>query len=201
MAIMTLDDLEDRIMTVVRRHYRFTVADFVRLHEIRIFDEDDRVELIDGRVIELHPMSGPHVWTSGLVNRQVCRQTDDDLLVSINNPVVLRFDSLSLADLTLVRSPYNPAGLPTAVDVVLVGEIADLSLEYDRDAKLPLYAAAGIPEAWLFNLVAYRIERHSDPGPDGYRTVAFAEAGQQLASTVLPNLTFDAAELLGVGRC
>ena len=79
-------------------------------------------------------------------------------------------------------------------------EVADSSLEYDRGIKLPLYAEAGIPEAWLVNLVANRLERHTDPGPAGYRTVAFAEAGQQLPSTVLPELVFDAAELLGLRR-
>ncbi len=62
--------------------------------------------------------------------------------------------------------------------------------------KLPLYATAGIPEAWLFNLVAVRIERHTDPHPDGYRTVAYAERGQRLASTVLPDLVFDTDELI-----
>ena len=75
-------------------------------------------------------------------------------------------------------------------------EVADSSLEYDRGTKLPMYAAAGIPEAWLFNLIANRIERHTDPGPDGYQTVAVAAHGQTLPSTTLANLTFDADELL-----
>jgi Uma2 family endonuclease len=79
---------------------------------------------------------------------------------------------------------------------MLVGEVSDSTLEIDRRVKLPLYAAAGIPEAWLFNLVAVRIERHTDPQPDGYRTVVFAETGQRLESTVVPGLVFDTDELI-----
>jgi Uma2 family endonuclease len=177
--------------------YRFTVADFVRMHEIGIFDEDDRVELIEGIVMALHPVSGPHVWVSGRLNREVHRQTDDDVMNSINNPLFLRPDTLPLVDLAVIRASYNAAELPSASDAVLVGEIADASLDYDRAVKFPLYAQAGIPEAWLFDLVGHWIERHTDPGPNGYRQVAPAGQGERLASTVLPSLTFDVDEVLG----
>jgi Uma2 family endonuclease len=116
----------------------------------------------------------------------------------VQDPIRLPQDGEPQPDLSLIRPSYDQARVPAASDVLLVVEVADSSLEYDRSVKLPLYAAAGIPEAWLFNLISNRIERHTEPEPAGYQTVAFAEAGRQLPSTVLPRLSFDATELLGL---
>jgi Uma2 family endonuclease len=80
--------------------------------------------------------------------------------------------------------------------VLMVIEVADTSRDYDRNAKFPRYGAAGIPEAWLFDLVGERIERHTEPGPHGYRQIALAGRGETLTSTVLPGLTFAADALL-----
>ena len=72
-------------------------------------------------------------------------------------------------------------------DIVLY--VPDRLLAYDRATKMPLYSRAGIPEAWLFDLVNKRVERHTDPGPAGYRLIAVAHRSESLASTLLPGLT------------
>jgi Uma2 family endonuclease len=128
----------------------------------------------------------------------IARNLDPGVLVSPQNPVRLLDHSEPQPDLAVFSASYDETRLPTAADIYARIEIVDESIEYDRGTKLPLYAEASIPEEWLFNLVANRIERHTDPGPTGYQTVAFAEPGQRLASLVLPELVFDATYLLGL---
>ena len=185
-------------MSVPRPHHRFTVDEYEQMIEVGILEEDDRVELIRGEIVEMSPIGGRHNDCLLLLNRWANRQVGDDVFVQIQGPIRLPEDGEPQPDLALIRATYERRKPPLATDVILVLEVADSSLEYDRSTKLPLYAEAGIPEAWLFNLVATRIERHTDPASGGYRTVAYAEFGQRLPSTVLPTLVFDARELLGI---
>ncbi len=90
--------------------------------------------------------------------------------------------------------------MPSPDDVLLVVEVADSSLAYDRTVKFPRYARAGIAEAWLVDLEGQRIERHTDPGMTGYRLIAILERGDALASTVLPAVTFPVDAILGKPR-
>lgn len=77
-------------------------------------------------------------------------------------------------------------------------EVSDTTLAYDRETKLPLYARAGIPEAWLVDLAAGRIERHSDPGITGYRAILRVERGETVHSTVIPTLAIPVDTVLDV---
>ncbi len=183
-----------------RSKYLFSVDEYERMGEVGILGEDDRVELIYGEIEFMSPIGGPHVSCLNRSNRAVTRQIDGDTyFVQIQCPIrIPNKRSEPQPDLAIVRVGYDERRVPDASDVRLVVEVSDSSLEFDRSVKLPLYAAAGIPEAWLFNLGAKRIERHTDPQPDGYRSVAYAERGQRLASTVLPDVVFNADELLDI---
>jgi Uma2 family endonuclease len=99
----------------------------------------------------------------------------------------------------VVRRPAGLAGawLPGPQDVVLVVEVADTSLERDRDVKIPRYAAAGIPEAWLVDLVAETIDVYRGPGPDGYRERVTLTRGQTLRPLLLSGVAITADEILG----
>jgi Uma2 family endonuclease len=187
-------------MALPRPHRRFTVDEYERMAEIGILGEDERIELIGGEIVQMSPIGGRHIACVWRTDRACQRQLGDDAVILVQSPIRLPGDGEPQPDIVVVRATYDEMRVPMAGDAMLVVEVADSSLEYDRSVKLPLYAAAGIPETWLFNLIANRIERHSDPESGGYRTVAFAETGQQLPSTVLPDLTFDAAELLGLRR-
>ena len=187
-------------MALPRPHRRFTVEEYERMAEVGILGEDERIELIRGEIVEMSPIGIRHAACVRRTDRACHQQLGDSVHIHVQNPILLPDDGEPQPDLVLVRPTHDERTLPTPADVFLVVEVAESSLEYDRSVKLPLYAAASIPEAWLFNLIANRIERHTDPEPSGYRTVAFAEAGQQLTSTALPDLTFDAAELLGLRR-
>jgi Uma2 family endonuclease len=113
--------------------------------------------------------------------------------------VVLGDNAEPEPDLALLRTPitrYTNAH-PRPADVLLVIEVADTSLAYDREVKLPLYAANGIPEAWLVDLTGDRIEVHRGPGPDGYREVRLATRGETITPINLPGIDINVDDVLG----
>lgn len=184
-------------MSIPHPHRRFTVDEYEQMYEVGIIKESDRVELIRGEIIEMSPIGARHVACVARGTSHLARSTGSDVLISSQGSIWIPDGGEPQPDIVAVRATYDVKEQPTPVDIFLVIEVSDSSLDYDRTTKLPLYAAAGIPEAWLFNLIANRIERHTDPSPSGYRTVAFAERGKRLSSTVLPGVTFDAAKMLG----
>lgn len=180
------------------RWHRFTVAEVERMGEAGILTEDDRVELIGGVIVEMSPMGGWHVSVVNEVVDFFRTAAGPDVMISVQNPIRLADDSAPQPDIVLLRRRRYGRNLPTVEDVLLVIEVADSTLAYDRDVKLPLlYAPAGIPESWLFDLVNIRLERHTEPNPDGYRLVARAGRGESLTSTVLPGVTLAVDALLG----
>jgi Uma2 family endonuclease len=119
--------------------------------------------------------------------------------VSPQNPVKLDENWEPQPDVAVLRAGerYEAGELPEPEDVLLLIEVADTSLAYDRYVKLPLYARVGIAEVWLVDLNAHVIERHTEPAPDGYRLVRRAGRGDTLASEILPDLVVPVDAALG----
>lgn len=175
--------------------------------EVGIFHEDDRVELIDGEVLEMAAIGKRHVESVMRLTRLLSRwalfreATDDGeggavFFVGVQNPVVLSEHGEPQPDLALVHRRGDRFGTPTPEEVLLAVEVADTSLAYDRNIKLPRYAEAGIPEAWLLDLNTDAIEVHSKPGPAGYESVVRVSRGERVVSATLPDFAFDASEAL-----
>lgn len=183
------------------RKYRFTVEEYHKMGEAGIFHEDDRVELIDGEVLEMSPIGWRHIHCVRRLNRILVLFAHERTLrgdryeADVQDPILLDEYGEPQPDLVLLKDP--PIGrLPGPNGVLLIVEVADTSLAYDRSVKLKRYAKAGIPEMWLADLNADRVEVHSEPGPEGYRqTVRFAR-GERVESATLPGLAFDADEVL-----
>ena len=177
----------------------FTVDMYHRLGELGIFDEDDRVELLDGQIVEMSPIGARHAACVIRLENLLTRHTAEDTAVSTQNPVVLAERWEPQPDIAILRRPGGLSGawLPKPEDIVLVIEVADTSLERDRDVKFPQYAAAGIPEAWLVELESDVIRLCRNPGPDGYRDVRTVGRGETLQPLHLPGTTITADEILG----
>lgn len=176
----------------------FTVDAYHRLGELGIFDEDDRVELLDGQIVEMTPIGGRHVACVVRLTDLLSRRLGSDTSVSVQNPVVLADRSEPQPDIAVLRRADGLSGawLPSPQDVLLVIEVADTSLEHDRDVKVPLYASAGIPEVWLVDLPGDQIKVYRDPGPDGYRDVRTVTRGGTLTPLALPAVELRANEIL-----
>ena len=166
----------------------FTVDDYHRMAELGILDEDDRVELLDGQVVEMTPIGPEHAGCVDALTTLLSRRVGDTAVVRVQNPLILGTRWEPQPDVALLRpraDGYRTAH-PGAGDVLLVIEVADTTAGSDRDVKLPLYARAGIAEAWLVDLAAEVIEVHRQPGLEGYREVHTLRRGDTLSALLLP---------------
>ena len=155
---------------LIRRH-RYTVDEYRRMGETGILGEDDRVELIEGEVIETAPIGSVHAGTVDYLVGALLRGVGDRAIVRSQNPVALGSRSEPQPDLTLLqpRPDFYRSRHPTPADVFLVVEVADTTQRYDRQVKLPLYARHGIPEAWIVDLESNALSVFREPSADGYR--------------------------------
>lgn len=185
------------MVTELTRH-PFSVEDYDQMIAVGILGESDRVELIEGEIIAMAAQGDKHIVCINRLTHRVNQSLQGDLRLSVQNAIRIGKRSKPEPDLAIFHeSPDAALPIPTAENTILVMEVADSSLNYDRVRKLPLYAEAAIPEAWLFDLVNRRIERHTEPRPGGYRLIAIANAGESLASTVLPGLVLETNTILG----
>jgi Uma2 family endonuclease len=178
---------------------RFTSEQYAAMGQAGILGEDDRVELIAGEIIQMSPVGYRHILCvtllTGCLNQLLLALgLGERWLVSPQNPIHLPNDTELMPDIAIIaRRAYTD--VPTAADTLLVIEVSDTTLHYDRNRKLHTYARAGIPEYWIVNLVDNRLERYTDPVGQRYRTTGYATLGQSLTATVLP-LTVATQEII-----
>src|SRR5215210_1805691 len=177
--------------------WRFTVHDYHRMGEAGILHEDDRVELIEGELVEMTAIGTRHFSCVNRLNRLLVMNVGDEAIVSVQNPVRLNEYTEHQPDLTVIRPRGYRESLPMPEDVLLLIEVSDTTLAYDRGVKLPLYARAGIREVWIVDLPGETIGRHTDPSGEGYRRADRLRRGQTLESISLPSLTPSVDEVLG----
>lgn len=184
-------------LEIVRR--QCSVADYHRMAETEILRENERVELIGGDVIQMPRIEAPHAACVDRLNMFITPTMGGSAIVRVQGPIQLDDYSEPQPDLALlrVRDDFYRDGHPLPIDVLLVIEVADSSLLYDRNTKLPVYARAQIPEVWLVSVPDERIERYSEPVNGIYQTIQIVQRGQAVVSTVLPALTIAADTIFG----
>jgi Uma2 family endonuclease len=177
----------------------FSVDEYQRMGEAGILHEDEHVELIEGDVITMAAIGGRHIGCVIWLTNWFSRRVGDTVLVSTQNPVRLSARSEPEPDVAVLRSRADDyrSGPPRADDVLLLIEVADSSLVYDRDTKLPLYAAAGIPEAWLVDLDHDLVTVYRDPAHGAYQSVTSHARGVVIAPLAFPHLTIGIDNILG----
>jgi Uma2 family endonuclease len=152
--------------------YHFTVSDYARMRETGILAEDDRVELIDGEVRVMSPIGPLHAAIVKRLNILLMKCAPSNVIISVQDPIQLNDNSEPQPDLAIVvyRSDFYADAHPAAKDVLMVIEVSDSTLDYDRDEKVPRYAAALIAEAWIVDLQHQTIERYTQPRHGKYLT-------------------------------
>ena len=180
-------------------HHRFTVDEYEQMIVEGILTENERIELIRGEVVEKMVVGPLHSATVNRINRLLTTRLLALAIVSIQNPVVLN-DSEPEPDIALLapRDDFYAPSKPRSSDVLLVIEVADTSLAYDRDIKLPLYAQAGIQEFWIVNLEESKVEVYRQPLPSGnYASRTDFSPGDLLCALAFPEVTFAIDSMLG----
>lgn len=179
--------------------HRFDVDDYYRMAEAGILSAKDRVELIEGAIVDMAPIGSEHAATTDVLAGLIIRASADTLVhVRVQGPLRLDPHNEPQPDLMLLRprrDRYRDSH-PTAADVLLLAEIADTSLAYDRGPKLALYARHGVPEVWVVDLVGRAVEVCLEPGPQGYAKRLQVAAGK-ISPTLVSDLVIDVETLWG----
>ena len=175
----------------------FTVDEYHRMGEAGILTEDDRVELIEGELLAMAPIGSEHVSAVNALNRLLVMAVGDRAVVSVQNPVRLTRRSEPQPDFAVLRprDDYRTT-LPRPEDVMLIVEVADSSLDYDRTVKLALYAQSGIPELWIVDLPAGEVEVHRLPAGGNYTSVQRADSSAVLDMWALPDVRIPVEAIL-----
>lgn len=186
-------------MTVQLLRRRFTVEEYHRMAEAGVFSEDDRVELIQGEIVMMTPIGSRHASCVGRLAHIFFSAVGQRAIVWVQNPVRLGLDSEPQPDLALLRPrpDFYAQAHPGPADVWLVVEVADTSADFDRTVKLPLYARAGIPTAWLVDLSTESVEVYTEPTPEGYRSVRRNQRGQAISLEAFPDISLAVDAVLG----
>ena len=175
-----------------------TVAEYHRMAEVGILTECDRVELIEGALIAMSPIGSEHSGTVNALNRALVRAVGDRAIVAVQNPVQLDDLSEPEPDFALLKprdDDYRRA-TPRPHEVLLIIEVADTSLAYDRAVKRSLYARHGIPEFWIVNLAAKQVEVCRSPTGEQYASVSHVGREAVLEPQLLPGATIPVSVLL-----
>ena len=178
---------------------RFTVAEYYALAEIGILAENDRVELLDGDLIVMPPIGDWHAASVKFFNNTMLPPLQSRAMIAVQDPVRLDEHSEPQPDVMLLRwrDDFYGGGHPGPADVLLLIEVSDTTVEYDRNAKLPRYARSGIPEVWIVNRPARRIEGYSEPSGDAYTTVRYAGPGETIAPQAFPDIVLEVNRIIG----
>lgn len=166
--------------------------------ETGILVEADRVELIDGEVVQMAPIGPGHQYAVDRLNRFLVQALGERAIVRVGGSFLLNTASEPEPDLQLLRPSVDgyAATLPGPRDVLLAIEVADSSLRYDREVKVPLYARAGIAEYWLLDLTGRTLTAYWEPTHQGYRAVRACIGGEALSASAFPDASTTLDELL-----
>ena len=184
---------------VIATRRKFTIEEYHQLVDLGFFTENDRIELIRGEIVNMAPKRTPHSVCNSLLLSELFRSLHNRANVRGQEPITLPSNSEPEPDVIIARKKSDNylAGHPTVKDIILVIEIADSTLKYDREIKIPLYAEAGINDYWIFNLVDNCLEVYSKPFSDGqgkfnYRSKNIILPNEQI---VIPNFSDVSLEL------
>ncbi|WP_026732130.1 Uma2 family endonuclease [Fischerella sp. PCC 9605] len=181
---------------------RFTITEYDRLAELGFFSEDDRVELIKGEIIYMVAKGKAHSTLNRRLIRELSILLSTRATLQSQDPVIISTDSEPEPDVAILQNRADDylSAHPCPSDILLLIEIADFSLKYDQEVKLPLYAEAGIADYWIFNLVANYLEYYSEPYQDlqgkfGYRKKVIFLPNESVNLPCFPDLVLDLSKV------
>ena len=170
---------------------RFTVAEYYAMAKAGILNENDRVELLDGDIIRMTPIGDWHAANVDLLNHSLNKILNDRAIVRVQGPARLNPNSEPQPDVLLMRwrDDFYRGGHPRPSDILLLIEVSDTTIDYDRTAKLSAYARAGIPEVWIISRDDRRIESYTNPSEGTYSNIRHATPTDTIAPQAFPDVT------------
>jgi len=181
------------------RPRRFTAGEYHQMIEAGVFGEDERLELIDGEIVQMSPIGDRHAACVRRLIALLSRLFADQAIVDAQDPMVVDIAYAPQPDLALLRprADYYATQTPTPADCLLVIEVADTSAEFDREIKAPRYARGGVGELWLIDLERAVVVAHRDPAGDAYQHVQVLHRGETIAIAALGGAGLPVEAMLG----
>ena len=178
---------------------RFTVEQYHQMNAAGILTEDDRVELINGEIIEMSPIGRKHSACVNRLNSLFSQLLGKKVIVAVQNPITLDNLSEPQPDIALLkpREDFYESAHPQPSDIFLLIEVADSSFEYDRDIKIPLYAANGISEVWLVDIIEQKIIVYRQPSQNEYSETKTFQHGEILDILAFSEMKITVDSILG----
>ena len=173
----------------------FTADEFERMDTAGVFGPEERLELMDGEIVEMAPVGPGHGAAIACLNKRLILGVGDWAVVWIQGGARIGLRSLPRPDLVLLRPRSYRRANPTPEDVLLIVEVAESSLRYDRIRKQRLYALAGISEYWVASVKGEWAETYRSPEDDGYRDVRRVQRRETIAPLSFPNLVIPVADI------
>jgi Uma2 family endonuclease len=175
----------------------WTVDDYHRMVETGILTEGDRVELLEGQIIEMNPQLPPHAATTQRTFRYLDRLLESVAYIRMQLPVTLKPKSEPEPDIAVVRIDPNEYGdrHPAPDEIFLIIEVADSTLLGDRQQKAPIYAKAGIPDYWILDVNTRQVYVFREPTQDGYQQETILTTNTMLAPVAFPNIAIPLNQL------
>ena len=181
------------------KNFRFNISQYHQMSEAGILSENDKVELINGEIIEMSPIGRRHTACVNRLNSVFSQLLGKKVIIAVQNPIILNNLSEPQPDIALLkpRADFYESGHPQPQDIFLLIEVADSSLEYDRDVKIPLYASSGITEVWLVDIYQQVIIVYRYPSENGYRDIQTLSRGEKLSISAFPENNLFVDDILG----
>ena len=186
-------------MSVQTQRWLFTVQEYHLMNEAGVFGEDDRVELIEGEIIQMAAIGTRHASCVKRLIRQFRQIPEESAILGVQDPIQLTERTEPQPDVVLLelRADYYATAHPIPSEVLLLVEVSDSTVDFDRDIKVPIYARSGIQEVWLVDLVENCLEVYRQPGPNGYSLMLKFWRGQQVAPLAFPEFEVSIDFILG----
>jgi Uma2 family endonuclease len=158
------------LMHELPRRHRITVEHFYRMAEAGLFAEDERVELVDGEVIDVPPMGHAHAGVLDYLAKMIMSSVGARAIVRQQLPLRLGEDSEPLPDIAVarLRDDLYMRAHPAGTETLLVIEISSTTLHFDRTFKVPMYARHGVPEVWVVDVGGLHVHRYRSPMDNQY---------------------------------
>jgi Uma2 family endonuclease len=181
---------------------RFTLEEYHKLIDIGFLKEDDHIQLINGDLIEMVSKGRGHETCLRRLWKELPNMIGNRAILQSQSPVIIPPKSEPEPDFAIVKNRDDDYFLshPQAEDVLLIIEVADSSIKYDQDVKIPLYAKAGISDYWIFNLLDNYLECYSETyenkqGNFGYMNKRIILPHQTIDLPCFPDLQLDLSKV------
>jgi Uma2 family endonuclease len=176
----------------------FSVSDYYAMAEAGILTEDERVELINGEIIEMSRIGSRHASAIYSLEYLVPGQLGGRAIAGAQNPLRLHGDVEVQPDFMILklRDDFYASAHPGPEDVLLLIEVSDTTLDSDRNEKLPLYANAGIPETWIANIPERVVEVYTNPVNGVYTNRQVFSVGESVSPSAFPDISLPVSRIV-----